>query len=292
MRFAINPLQWLATDDGWLDFTKALPLPTLLERVAEAGFGAIQADLPAGMDAAAFRAALDEHGLVPAPSYFSMPLAEAGARATFVPETERRASEQAELGLTELVVAANMAVDAPRVLAPARGAQADDARLETIAESLRLVGEATRRAGVTSCLHPHVGTWIEVEAEVDWLLERLDPELVALGPDTGHLAWAGADPLAIARKYSDRIRAIHIKDIRLDVAERHRGDDANYRDVVQDGLWVEPGRGDLDFAAIFAELRPDLWGIVEVDSPDLPTPEESVAASGAWARGLEAAPQR
>jgi len=44
---------------------------------------------------------------------------------------------------------------------------------------------------VTICLHQHVGTWIETAAEVDWLMERLDPELVALGPDTGHLAWAG-----------------------------------------------------------------------------------------------------
>jgi inosose dehydratase len=69
------------------------------------------------------------------------------------------------------------------------------------------------------------------------------------------------------------------------VAARHRNDDKNYREVVQDGFWAEPGRGDLDLPALLGALRPDLctWAIVEVDAYDLPTPEASVAASGAWA---------
>jgi inosose dehydratase len=290
MKFAVNPLQWLATEDGWLDFTKALPLPILLERVAQAGFDAIQLDVPEGLDATAYATALTEHGLVPAPGYLSMPLDDVGARPDFVSSAEQLAALHAELGLTEMFVSGNMSRDAPRVLRPAHGSERDDARLERIAESLQLVGEATQRHGVASCVHPHVGTWIEVEEEIDRLLEQLDADVVALGPDTGHLAWAGADPLAIARRYSDRIRAIHIKDIRLAVAERHRGDDASYRDVVRDGLWVEPGRGDLDFQAILAQLRPELcsWAIVEVDKPDLATPEESLAASAAWARDAAA----
>jgi inosose dehydratase len=286
MRFAINPLEWFATKDGWLDFSRALPLPTLLAKISEAGFDAIHADVPAGMDTAKYRAALAARGLVPAPGYLSMPLADADARRTFVEEAERVAAVHADLGLGELFVASNMSLDAPRVLRPARGADSDPARLERIAESLQHVGEATRRHGVLSCLHPHVGTWIETEAELDWLLDRLDPEIVAFGPDTGHLAWAGADPVEIARRYRDRIHAVHIKDIRVAVAAHHRDDEANYREVVQDGLWVEPGRGDLDLRAILGELRDDLctWGIIEVDSPDLPTPEKSVAASAAWAR--------
>ena len=34
-KFAINPLQWLATADGWLDFTAAPPLPQLLAEIRE-----------------------------------------------------------------------------------------------------------------------------------------------------------------------------------------------------------------------------------------------------------------
>jgi inosose dehydratase len=143
---------------------------------------------------------------------------------------------------------------------------------------------------VTACLHQHVGSWIETEDELEWLLERLDPELVALGPDTGHLAWANIDPLAFVERHRDRIRALHVKDVRLAVAERHRDDGASYREVVQDGLWVEPGRGDLELQRILASLDDTscTWAIVEVDSPDLPTPEESIAFCGDWAKSASA----
>jgi sugar phosphate isomerase/epimerase len=37
-----------------------------------------------------------------------------------------------------------------------------------------------------------------------------------LGPDTGHLAWAGADPVDVARRYGSRVRAARIRDLRSD----------------------------------------------------------------------------
>src|SRR5262249_24963669 len=125
-----------------------------------------------------------------------------------------------------------------------------------------------------------------VEAEIEWLLARLDPSLIALGPDTGHLAWAGVDVVSFAKRHRDRIRALHVKDLRLQVADEYRGGDADYREGVRAGLWVEPGRGDLDLAGVLAALDGGrcAWGIVEVDNPDLPTPEESARAAGDWAR--------
>ena len=59
------------------------------------------------------------------------------------------------------------------------------------AETLNQVGEVTLREGVRSCLHNHVGSVIETGEEVERLMEMVDPALVFLGPDTGHLAWAG-----------------------------------------------------------------------------------------------------
>ena len=41
------------------------------------------------------------------------------------------------------------------------------------------------------------------------LLALADPALVFLGPDTGHLAWAGADVLAFCRTYAPRIKTLH-----------------------------------------------------------------------------------
>ena len=286
MRIAVNPLQWLATDDGWLDFDQAPPLAQSLAHSARAGFEAVMTDVPAGMSADRYRGLLAEHGLAPAPGYFSAPLDESELRDRIVDDAAALAELHRELALGEMFVAARMSPAGVRVAHPARGVDANDDRLAQILETLARIGAATAERGVTACLHQHVGSWIETEDELEWLLFRLDPELVALGPDTGHLAWAGIDPLAFVERHRDRIRALHVKDMRLAIADGHRNDDASYREVVQDGLWVEPGRGDIDLQRIFAVLDGGdcAWAIVEVDSPDLPTPAESITYCGGWAR--------
>ena len=213
-------------------------------------------------------------------------MADEGARADIVTRATELAAALAELGVTEVFVASNMSLDAPRVLQPARGAEPDEARLAIIVESLTAVATATQREGVTSCLHQHVGTWIEVEEEVEWILSRIDPTLLALGPDTGHHAWAGTDPASFIGRHPERVRALHVKDVRLSVAEQFRGSPAGYREVVAAGLWAEPGRGELDLRAAIEALPDDFsgWAILEVDKPDLPTPQESARVSAEWTR--------
>jgi inosose dehydratase len=290
IRLAINPLQWLATDDGWLDFGKAPPLTDALEKTSRAGFDAVMADVPAGMTVLEYRDLLTRYDTVPAPGYFSGALEDPDRRDELVREAARRAEVHRDLSLSEMFVAARMSPESPRVARPARGLDADDRRLAEIAETLTRIGSATRERGVTACLHQHVGSWIESGPELEWLLERLDPDVVALGPDTGHLAWAGIDPVEFVRRHRDRVRALHVKDIRQGVADAYRQDGKSYREVIQAGLWVEPGRGDIDLRAIFDDLRGGAcrWAIVEVDSPDLPTPDESIAFCGTWARSAAA----
>ncbi len=288
MKFALNPLQWLATDDGWLDFQKRPPLETLLREVSRLGFNALHAEVPAGMTVTEYREALAAAGITPASGYLSAPLDNVEEREAIVARAEALAETHRELGLTEMFVASSMGPDAPRVARPAVGADADEARLGEIARTLELIGRETSKHGVTACLHQHVGTWIETEDEYEWLLARLDPQQIALGPDTGHLAWAGADPVELVGRHRERVRAAHLKDIRLDVARTTRGTDATYKQVVAQGLWAEPGLGDLDLDGFLAALPEDFagWIVVEVDKPSLPTPEESVAASARWVQSV------
>jgi len=284
MNISINPLQWLATEDGWLDFANNPPLGDMLEQLSAAGFRSVHAEVPSGVSVTEYGQVLDAYGFVPAPGYFSGALEDPQARGLLIDEAGRLAAQHQQLGLTELLVGAGMHPTATRVLTPAQGAEPSAERLARIAETLEAVGAATLNYGVASCLHPHVGTWVESEAEIEWLLTRIPSDLIALGPDTGHLAWAGVDPLEFIRRHRDRVRALHVKDIRLAIANQFRDKGTSYREVVTAGLWVEPGRGDLDFRLMFEALDGSAcqWAIVEVDRPDLPI-DASLRACGEWA---------
>jgi inosose dehydratase len=289
MRFAINPLQWLAQPSGGLDFSAAPPLPRLLAAIKEAGFKAIAISQPKDGDWQAYADALRAAAIVPAPGYLSGPLEDPAAQDQLVVAAEALARAHVEFGLSEMFVASGMVPDGPRVQRPAQGVDRDERRLSRIAETLRRIGEVTARLGVTACLHQHVGTWIEVEPEVEWLLEHVDAELLSLGPDTGHLAWAGTDPVQFIAHHAARVRALHVKDLHVAVAEQHkRRHDAPYRAVVAAGLWAEPGRGDLDLHGALAALPADFsgWATIEVDQPDLPTPQESARACADWVQTL------
>jgi inosose dehydratase len=138
---------------------------------------------------------------------------------------------------------------------------------------------------VTPCFHPHVGSWIETEHEVRAMLDSVDASVLSFGPDTGHLFWAGMNPAAMIADYAPRVGAVHLKDVHRPAAVRAReqGDDYMGATVTRH-VWTEPGRGDVDFRAVFAALPSsyDGWFVVEVDVPDLPTKEESTAQSARW----------
>jgi len=91
---------------------------------------------------------------------------------------------------------------------------------------------------------------------------------VGLALDTGHLAFAGADPAAVARRYGRRINHVHCKDLRDDVLAWVRGGDASFLDAVVAGVFTVPGDGSIDFVAVFAALAAATyrgWLVVEAE---------------------------
>jgi inosose dehydratase len=287
-RIALNPLQFFATADGWLDPALAPPLAERLRVIAEAGFTAIQPEITADGDIDGYRAALDAHGLLAGPGYTRAVWAEdAGERAGGIEAAKRSAAAHARLGVDVVFFTTGMFDGTARTRRAAVGAESDERRLAAIAEHVQDAGAAMRAEGVAAALHPHVGTWIETEHESRYVLENTDPSDVRFGPDIGHLAWAGADYLAMVRDFRERIDAIHIKDFDLSVAAESRRLERSYRAAVSAGLWREPGDGDADLAGVDAAWKPraDMWTVIEVDAPAAPTAVESIRRCAAWAFG-------
>lgn len=226
MKITINPLQYVATPDGWIDWTKWPAPEVLCAEMRSAGWRAIQVGthvgIPGGLSLEEYREMLKKFELEVSPGYMSGPLHDPAQRTQTVNRFREAAAEQAQLGLTELFVACAMDRSATRIQHPGVGVDSDESRLDEIAESLNDVGRATLEEGVMSCVHPHTGTWLETGAEADYVLSRVDPEVLALGLDTGMLAFSGTDPVEFMTRHSSRIRGVHIKDARIDVLTKSR----------------------------------------------------------------------
>lgn len=283
---ALNPLQWIATDDGWLDPGLAPPFRDRLQRIRGAGFDAIQTDVPEGTGLVEYATLLGEYGLRPGPGYVNLAWSDdAGARGEALDAARRLTAVNVALGTPLMFLAMGMEKSAVRIAHPAVGHNGTPEFLRRVRDYLAEAAEAIAFEGGIAALHPHVGTWVETETETRFVLDSTDPEIVGFGPDIGHLAWAGANVSELLSEYTSRIAGVHVKDMHQGIVTAARARNANYTDTVTSGLWTEPGRGDLDIDGALGALPTsfDGWIVIEVDRPS-GDPDESVAACGQWLR--------
>ncbi|MCU0906371.1 MAG: myo-inosose-2 dehydratase [Rhodobacteraceae bacterium] len=126
--------------------------------------------------------------------------------------------------------------------------------------------------GVVLAYHHHMGSMIQDAQDIDWLMDASSPEVTLLY-DTGHLAFAGADPLAVLDRWGHRVHHVHVKDMRADVARAMHGADRSFLDAVAGGVFTVPGdpEGSIDFAAVIRRLRAmDYAGWIVVEAEQDP----------------------
>lgn len=283
-QMAYNPLSFSLTAEGWKP-ELAPPLPTILTIVKNAGYDGIHAEVPQGSTAAAYATLLADHGLKPAPGYFQSNFADAAALPTTVEAARKAAADHAVLGLDRMFIAEQFGANPARISTPAVGVGSNPETLARIADGLGKVAAAMTAEGVIPCLHAHVGTQIETVAETDFVLDRVGADILLVGPDTGHLSWAGADLNDFLRRHASRVGAVHIKDYRKAVADDTRAAGKGYHDAGAAHIWTEPGRGSIDLDGALKALGGfNGWFIVEVDIADQPTVEESARVAAQWLR--------
>ena len=133
--------------------------------------------------------------------------------------------------------------------------------------------------GMTLSYHHHMGSMIEDAEDIDWLMEGSGPEVTLLY-DTGHLLFAGADPLAVLDRWGDRVHHVHFKDVRPDKMAWVRAENRSFLDGVRAGVYSVPGdpEGCIDFQAITDRLKAmdyGGWIVVEAEQdPALAPPYE------------------
>lgn len=283
-QFALNPIQWLATDDGWIDPRQAPPLEQRLPVIAASGFSAIKTEIPAGVAPADYRECLAQARISPGPGYVPMPWTEdASARRPFLERARVTAANNVSVGEPLVFLAMGMDKEAPRVAHPGVGFGFKPDRLEAVRDYLAEAAGIMAGEGALPALHPHVGTWIETVEEARFVLDSVDEGVLSFGPDAGHLAWTGVNPADIIAEYANRVAGIHIKDYHSHLATRSRSEGIDYRSTVRAGFWTEPGSGDANIDDVLAAAGQDFdgWVVVEVDRGTT-APEDSILRCGVW----------
>jgi inosose dehydratase len=140
-----------------------------------------------------------------------------------------------------------------------------DADWTTFAGRLTALADAVAEEGLSVAYHHHMGTIVQTEADIDRLMASTGPVLKLL-LDTGHAVFAGADPVALARRHRGRIAHVHCKDVRGPMLDAARRDNSSFLDAVVAGVFTVPGDGMVDFPGVLAELSGyDGWLVVEAE---------------------------
>ena len=137
-----------------------------------------------------------------------------------------------------------------------------------LADGLNKLGKIAKNKGMTLTFHHHMGTVVQTEEEIDRFMELVDPDLVYLLFDSGHLSFAGIDPEKVLKKYVNRVKHVHLKDIRREMVEKSREERWSFLRGVREGVFTVPGDGDVDFGPIFRILEEaayEGWVVVEAE---------------------------
>ena len=140
---------------------------------------------------------------------------------------------------------------------------------QSFGANVEKISQYCQRQGITLVYHHHIGTVVENAEEIDLFMEHVGEETQLL-LDTGHLLLAGADPTKVAKKYMNRTKHIHIKNVRGNVKDQALSQRWCFLDAVRQGVFTVPGDPDgiVDFEPVLkiaADHHYQGWLIVEAE---------------------------
>ncbi len=151
-----------------------------------------------------------------------------------------------------------------------------DSDWELLIGSLNIAGEICNDYGIRLAYHHHMGTCIQTNEEIKRLLKFTDPNYVNLCVDTGHLYYAGIDPVEFIENNLERIVHVHFKDVRKEEFNKYDSSSDSFLKTILSGIFTVPGDGCIDFSSIVKILQQNHyngWIIVEAEQdPDKADP--------------------
>jgi inosose dehydratase len=275
IRYGTNPIAWSNDDDQTLG--GHIPLEQCLKETAEIGFDGIEKGHKMPNDGNELKKVLARHGLVFVSGWYSMNLlvqdveAEKKAVQPHLDMLKANGCKVCIISETSNTVHGNpkIALNDKPVLEPSRWSEFG-AKIEALSEFIA-------SQGLDAVYHHHMGTVVQTRDEIGRLMESTGPAMKML-LDTGHAWFGGSDPEEVARSYMHRVRHIHAKNVRPDVAKEVREKGLSFLEGVKRGVFTVPGdpEGAVKFEPVLkiaADHGYTGWLVIEAEQdPDVRNP--------------------
>ena len=265
IRIGINPLTW--SNDDMPELGGETPLETCLKEARQAGYDGVELGNKFPRKSHELRPILLKHDLDLVSGWYSSRLLERSVEA----EKEAVAGHLtllADMSCPVMVYAeVSACVHGERNTPLSRRPTIPENRWKDFGRHITEMGRYLERRGLRLAYHHHMGTVIETEAEIDRLMAETGPE-VGLLLDTGHLTYAGGDPVAVAKRHARRIVHVHCKDVRAPILKQAKQKDMSFLNSVLDGVFTVPGDGCVEYRQVLkplAEAGYGGWLVVEAE---------------------------
>ncbi|WP_197278839.1 myo-inosose-2 dehydratase [Pseudanabaena sp. 'Roaring Creek'] len=266
----ITPTGWSNSDDPSIDLVPPIPYRQIFSEMALAGFKGSQMSGKYPQDLTELKKELGLRGLtISEPwvgTYFTI-----GDKTDSQKIFDQQLAFMKSIGGDTIVVAELGGAVHQQPIAPLPNRPIfNDTQWKALTDGLNDLGKQAHDAGMKLVYHPHVGTGVETMADIDRLMTGTNPQYLSLLLDTGHLYYAGVNPLEVTQKYADRIKHVHLKNIRKPIYEQSKTDGLSFLNSIRAGVFTVPGdkEGDIDFKPILDRLalaKYEGWLIVEAE---------------------------
>jgi inosose dehydratase len=280
VKIGISPIAW--QNDDLPDLTAAYTMEQALKEAREIGYTGVERGQRMPADTEGLRAYLDANDIALCGGWCS--------GSTLVNDLH------AEIAVVREQVEQFVALNSPCIvyaecsntIQGQIGTPVNDRPKLSRDEVLAYAGRLTELAkwmadqGMPMAYHHHMGTIIESEDEVNWLMEGSGPEL-SLCFDTGHLLFGGGDVMATLNRWGDRVHHVHFKDIRPEIVQDTRENNRSFLDAVIAGAFTVPGDGCIDFQAVANALKAmdyNGWIVVEAEQDPAKAPPYEYSKMG------------
>jgi inosose dehydratase len=264
------PVSWGVMEvAGW---GEQIAYGKVLDEIAEAGYAGTELG-PYGYfptEPNELKTELSRRGLHLVASFVPIPLAHPERHEDGYHEAMKVAKLLSQSGARTIVLADEMSE--ARMAVSGRVNESSDGMNEqqwdAAARILGRISEGCRNLALSAVFHHHAGTFVETPNEVKRLCESTDPDLLGLCLDTGHYFFGGGDPVEAVPLYGDRIRHLHLKDVKLPILEAARRDRVGFLEAVRRGVFCELGEGAVDLKTVIQDVTAvghSEWAIVEQD---------------------------